>query len=497
VSAASSQIDFSVIITLCDDRRHLEECISSWTQRQTFPRHRFEVIALGSRREADAAQAIMPLLGTPDRVIQHDIDNEMLLFDLGARQAQGKWLVFTEAHCAAEPDCLAQLSAFLMAHQQYIGACVRTADDGNRHPVASVEGRWYREGFEQWSQQGDWRKVTIHGTAIRRDIYESIGGFRSEFGCFAESLLAFDLHAAGYRLGYAEQAAVKHYNSTDVRDFLIYIREYCEGEVACQRHAGSEQLLNEEPQRWRDVDAADRMLAWRCAAQSFSRAAVHPLESGAASLARSMMEMLLQQGCDVVFGGRSELFGAFRAQAWARFRFALPGPDPDKNYRHFCQLLETTARLARVRALLNRPADSGARGGKAALTADGQISTAPSNCLFGFHAPEKFDGVAFRWSSPLALIRLELQPADHEVCIDTGAIAGPAPGRLEVYLNGHHLRAIAPWKSGKLKLSALRHHFLDKGHQKLVLTSGRVPTRGSTERRALGIPIRSVGFTPA
>ncbi len=113
----------------------------------------------------------------------------------------------------------------------------------------------------------------------------------------------------------------------------------------------------EEPQRWREARAADRLLALRCAAQSFFRAAVHPFEPGAPSLALSMMEMLLHQGCDAALGGRSELFRAFCAQASARVRFALPGSDPDENYRRFCRLLETTARLARVRALLNRPAE--------------------------------------------------------------------------------------------------------------------------------------------
>ena len=133
-------------------------------------------------------------------MIQYDTDNELLLYDVGARQAQGQWLLFTEAHCAAEPDCLERLAAFLENHREsLVGACLRTATDGNRDPVALAEERWYREGFEQWSREGDWRKVTIRGTAIRRDIYQAIGGFRSEFGCFAESLLAADLHTAGHR----------------------------------------------------------------------------------------------------------------------------------------------------------------------------------------------------------------------------------------------------------------------------------------------------------
>jgi hypothetical protein len=497
VSPPVGQIDFSVIVTLMDDRGHLVECISSWTQRQTFSRHRFEVIALGSKREAHAAATIVPLLGASDRVLQYGTDNELLLYDLGARQAQGTWLVFTEAHCAAEAGCLAQLFAFLKVHQQkYVGACIHTAPDGNCHPLASAEERWYREGFAQWSQEDDWRKVTIRGTAIRRDVYERIGGFRSEFGCFAESLLAADLHAGGYRLGYAEEAAVKHYNSTNIRDVLTYIGDYRAGEAAYQLRGESEQARSyfEVPQRRWDASAADRRLALRCAVQSFAQATVHPLEPGAFSLALSMMEVLWHQGSDAAFGRRHELFKAFGAQVWARLRFGMAGPNPDKSYRRFCELLEAIGQLARVRASLRRPAHS--RGAPEASPAQCQIGKAPSGCLIGFHALETFRGQPFRWSSPLALIRLEVKPADHEICIDTGGIVGPAPGRLEIYLNGHHLRPTGPWQAGKLRLFAKRHHFLEKNYQKLVLTSERVPIQGSSELRALGIPVLSVNFTP-
>jgi len=498
VSPAGAQMDFSVIVTLTYDRGHLEECMSSWTQRQTFARHRFEVIAIGSRREAEAGATVAPLMGASDRLLEFDTDNELLLYDLGARQAQGRWLIFTEMHCAAEPGCLEQLFAFLQAHQQkYVGACIRTAPDGNSDPLASAEGRWYWDGFEQWSQEDDWRKVTIRGTAIRRDVYEGVGGFRSEFGCFAESLLAAELHARGYRLGYAAQAAVKHYNSTDIRDFQNYVREYRTGEAAYQLRGESGQASSyfEAPQRWwSDASADDRRLALRCAVKSLAQTAAHPLEPGALSLAKSMMEVLWRWGCDAAFGRRYPILKAFGGQAWARMRLGMAGRNPDRNYRRFCQFLDATGELARVRALLRRPAHPLEESVPEASTAKCQIGTAPSGCLVGFHARETFEGQPFRWSSPLAMIRLEMKPWDYEVCIDTGGIAGPA--RLDIYLNGHRLRPAAPRQGGKPRWYATRHHFLEKGCQKLVLTSARISTRGSPEFRALGTPVRSVSFTP-
>ncbi len=241
--------EISVVLTLVDHQGHAAECVQSWARGQDMTRDRYEVIVVGSGAEPEAEDQVRPLLTDADRLLRLKSSQELELHDHGAREAHGRWILFTEGHTVAEPDCLSALLAYLNDNDAtYAGACIRSLSDGSSDPIAKCERRWYAEGFEEWSTEGDWRKVTIRGFAIRRDIYLEVGGFEHGFGCFAETALAATLADRGYRLGYAPSAAVKHYDATELRQLTDYVREYREGEIAyrttrtreyCERYFGA------------------------------------------------------------------------------------------------------------------------------------------------------------------------------------------------------------------------------------------------------------------
>lgn len=245
---ADAVTDISVVFTLVDHNGHGVECAESWAGGQDLPRDRYEVIVVGSGRERGVEDAVRPLLTDHDRLLRLDSSQELALHDHGARAARGRWLLFTEAHTVAEPTCLASLLEYLSEHQAACaGACIRSTDGGSSSPIAICERRWYSDGFDEWSRDGDWRKVTIRGFAIRREAYLDVGGFEHRFGCFAETAMAATLADHGLRLGYAPAAAVKHYDATHMSELLSYIREYREGELAyrathpsdyCERYFG-------------------------------------------------------------------------------------------------------------------------------------------------------------------------------------------------------------------------------------------------------------------
>jgi Glycosyltransferase like family 2 len=244
----SGNPELSVVLTLVDHQGHGVECVESWARRQELPRERYEVIVVGSGAEREIEDQVRPLLTEHDRLLRHGSSEELELHDHGARAARGCWLLFTEAHTVAEPTCLSSLLEYLSEHESgQAGACIRSTPDGSSHPVAKCEQRWYAEGFDQWSREGDWRKVTIRGFAIRRDAYLDAGGFEHRFGCFAETALAATLADRGHRLGYEPQAAIKHYDATRLGQLTGYVREYREGEIAyrathppdyCERYFG-------------------------------------------------------------------------------------------------------------------------------------------------------------------------------------------------------------------------------------------------------------------
>jgi Glycosyl transferase family 2 len=240
--------ELSVVLTLGDHQGHAVECVESWARAQELPRERYEVVVVGSGAERRVEGQVRPLLTEHDRLLRLDSSEELELHDHGARAARGRWLLFTEAHTVAEPSCLSSLLRYLSEHESsQAGACIRSTPDGSSKPVAKCEQRWYADGFEEWSREGDWRKVTIRGFAIRRDAYLEAGGFEHRFGCFAETAMAATLADRGHRLGYAQQAAIKHYDATDLGQLTGYVREYREGEIAyrathppeyCERYFG-------------------------------------------------------------------------------------------------------------------------------------------------------------------------------------------------------------------------------------------------------------------
>jgi GT2 family glycosyltransferase len=493
-------LDISVIVTLMDDRGTFQECLSSWTRGQTYPRHRYEVVVVGSGREPGPEAIARTLVTAGDRLLIFQAPNEMALFDRGARQARGKWLLFTEAHCAAEPCCLAELVAYLEAHDgRYHGACIRTTSDGNAHPLAAMEGRWYQEGFAAWSQEGDWRKVTIRGTAVHRDAYAGVGGFKSAFGCFAEILLAAELHAAGYRLGYAPAAAIKHYNATAVRDMEAYVNEYRAGEAAFRDLEGSERFAHYFG--WsEDLDganAADRRLAFRCAARSLMRGIAQLHRPGAAAKARAMFGVLMRLTADVISTGQSGRLRAAIGYACARAQFALPARDADQRYRRFCRLWNAMSDLASARVRARNRGERGTRLGQMPERLHYRPGNLESGALIGFHGRETYEGLSFRWTSPVASMRVSLPPADYEVRVDTRHLVGaPPPAFMDAYLNGRLMPRAPESTSGIQSFQASRAMFHDGALQRLVLTSGRLRNVAPAEQRSLGIPVFSVHFVP-
>src|SRR5690349_22188364 len=197
--------ELSVVLTLIDHDGHAAECVESWARGQDLPRERYEVIAVSNGADPPVDRLVESLLGPGDRLLRVSGSQELELHDQGARAAAGRWLLFTEAHTVAEPGCLSSLLAYLSENEaRYSGACIRSLGTGSANAVARCEQRWYADGFREWSREGDWRKVTIRGFAIRRDVYLDAGGFQHRFECFAETAFAATLAEGGHRLGYAE-----------------------------------------------------------------------------------------------------------------------------------------------------------------------------------------------------------------------------------------------------------------------------------------------------
>lgn len=123
-------------------------------------------------------------------------------------------------------------------------------------------------------------------------------------------------------------------------------------------------------------------------------------------------------------------------------------------------------------------------------------SDGDSSRLVNFHEPEEHGGKRFRWTEPVALIRLEVPPELYEVVIDTGSLRGAdCDFRFELFWNAHAVprREIATG-DGQIRFRVEPSLFVSHVEQRLTIASK--PLNAENGRRQLGMPICWIELAP-
>ena len=140
--------------------------------------------------------------------------------NFGAREARGEILVYTDDDCRVDRDWLSYLVlAFRSGDFAAVGgpnvapppralaeACVTAAPGGPAHVLLSDSVAEHIPGCN---------------LAVRREVFEAIGGFREEFRTAGDDVdFCWRLQAAGYRIGFHPAAWVWHLRRRKICDYL-------------------------------------------------------------------------------------------------------------------------------------------------------------------------------------------------------------------------------------------------------------------------------------
>ncbi|MCI0682817.1 MAG: Gfo/Idh/MocA family oxidoreductase [Gemmataceae bacterium] len=478
---------FSIVIPLPDHRGLALDCVASWTQGQTYPRDRFELILLTNSREPDLDDRLRTILGPLDHLLVRDTDDETLLYDIGARQARGRWILFSEPHCIAEPQCLAELAEYLEAHA-VDGACLRSTGI-TPNWAALLEERQYEQGFADFGRAGDWRKVILRGVAIARDAYLASGGFEYAFGRFAEWALAARLHAQGRRLGYAAGASVQHLYTTDFGQLMPHVVSFSAGEILyrdqqpaeyCDRYFGL-------PLEWLERNRGKRDAA-RALAGALGRRLWRWGEWGSKG---RWLTRWLGQRLTAWTGWGLRRAAAQLAMRWAMLLCWLQRTDA--SYWHMYQ---TMMRVGRLQGLAQRPEST-----SPAIEAQGvfDITQLPEEALVGFHALETWNGQAFRWTGPVAALAVILPAGSYELVLETRGLATDWHWwSLEATLDGHALPCEADGGRERMRCRFQIDAAQAQRQAWLAFTCQPIRpwTQGQPDARELGMPLFAVRVEP-
>lgn len=219
--APGTATEFSVIISLVDHRDKAEECVLSFTRGQDFAPERFEIIVVSDGTEPGIDKRVQEMLREQDRFLVEPTRNEYRLFNRGAEIATGEVLVIVESHCVAESDFLKHFGeAFQKSELQAArGTSIGVASDA----LEEYEKAVFEESFSRGLKETEWNRVLIHCFAIRKRVYEEIGGFEERWENFGPWVLGARLHQVGTTIELVEHAKVRHFymgGRDELRDFI-------------------------------------------------------------------------------------------------------------------------------------------------------------------------------------------------------------------------------------------------------------------------------------
>jgi GT2 family glycosyltransferase len=473
----------SIIMPVQRHRGRLLAAIDRWSA-QDYPRERLELVFASTTWEPQIDAQVKARLAQPDTprgsIVFIKTANEMAQYAYAARYALGQWLLFTEPHCLPEPDCVRELIGALRAQGMH-GGCVRTLSDGSTNRAAQIEERIYMEDAAVWSQAGDWRKFTKRGFALRRDVYRAIGGFEAEYGWFSELIIAARLDAEGYRIGYVPTAAVQHFNATNMQEMFDYVHEY-RLQQARYMHEGSPRLRPYFAEMSAPAEVPPPQVA-RAQAQAVRAALADALGHLPARWARQLASATCRAAIAAACGPRAVL----ALRYWlARAKFTCLSLSQEQAYRNYVVAAERLGEWAEA-SYRAAPTSTAARheGDKHdASFFPGELRQG----IYGFYASERYRGRAFRWTSPVASLVLDLPAGNFDLSLDTSGLC-PPERKILAFWNGRRLsRSTNSPHAWRVKAE----DFAEQQLQVLTLITSPLASSDCRETRALGLPLFGV-----
>ena len=485
----------SVVLALEQARGFGRECVDSWVRSQTY-QGEIEFLAVGNGSDPVLEQEMGALLRSQDRLLRVPGVERTALYDHGARAAEGEVLVFTEAHCAAEPQCIDELVRFLSAGD-CVGACARTVDV-TPTDFARADARIYEMGFRVHRRPSDWRKVVPHGFAIRRDVYLEEGGFDERFEVFGEQVFAARLRRSGRPLGFAERAVVRHRFAESTADMLPLIESLARGQMRFRASGesgdGLEQWLY--PSGGLSATDVDSRLAVEIGLAGLRELPSVALAAGGVAAARAALRSLRFIPSSLL-GAKARASVERLKVAAADLRCRLWRNHASALDRAYADLWERAVRCTWLETY-----SAHASGSWFALQSPGRhpIARVSPEALDGFYELESREPGEFRWTHPVAAVLTRLPPGRHRFSMETRAIArDPSSVGLKVFLGGHRLPPSAV-QIGRAFVAVLVDPdwiHSDRPQRWVFAAQALRPWLvGSPDRRELGLPVVAFVIEP-
>jgi hypothetical protein len=413
--------DIAVVYPAFDIRGSLAERLRKWAREQTLARERYRVVVAIDGASPLQAREAEALLAPQDEVVAvPNAMNEAALWNAGAARAGTRWLVFTEGHSVARPDCLEAVARWIAANPDAeIGNfAVGHTDD---HLMSRLSDRWFNEVHSQWESPDSWPRLHRAGFAIRADVFNAVGGFEPRYGQFAAPLLSAHLHERGLKIGMVPDAAVIHLDDAAMNGHHLDTADFVVGE--CEARARNDPSFFE---RYFGYDPMyspwlhGRRVAWR-----MLQAAIIANLSGLQQ-AKALARLLPRYVAMTVAGIRSRIVLnrlAVKLDEFAVDRLPLPGA---LRWARFIRAHRRVVDLTRLEWMAKRQPHQPPQAWSFRPIA--QIG--PDVLAGAAYSLERHNGRPFRWSEPVMLLRLAPSARPRLLRVETDGMRGDPLARI-------------------------------------------------------------------
>ncbi len=198
----------SVIVPVYNGEETIGECLAALF-RQSAPREDYEVIVVDDG-STDGTAAIVSTYQV--RLLRQPHSGPAAARNLGASQAEGEILLFTDADCAPAEDWIERMFA-PFEREEVVGAkgIYRTRQ---RELVARFVQLEYEDKYARMEREEYIDFIDTYSAAYRREVFLANGGFDARIFAVEDQEFSFRLAKRGYKLVFAPRAVVYHQHAS-------------------------------------------------------------------------------------------------------------------------------------------------------------------------------------------------------------------------------------------------------------------------------------------
>jgi glycosyltransferase involved in cell wall biosynthesis len=197
----------SIIIPVYRDWNRLSRCLNA-LQKQTYPRHMFEVIVINNDLEDNAPLNF--LLAENHKLIVEEKPGSYAARNTGLKVAKGEIIGFTDSDCVPNEDWIENAVNYLLNNPtcSRVGGNILIFNKSSKPTLVESYNNVY--SFPQ-----KWH-INKRGTSVTANlftykyVFEKVGLFDEKLMSMGDSKWAKQAGKAGYKLHYVENVIVRH-----------------------------------------------------------------------------------------------------------------------------------------------------------------------------------------------------------------------------------------------------------------------------------------------